>query len=152
VALQTDDGRIHVFGHSGHDAGYGELDEAVFHDAFRLSAQAPPPPPPAEPDVDRPKPARRVATTLRAAVRLDGRTVTVSGRLQRESRAGALRGPIVLRFSSRGREHRVRVPAAVRWRRTVRLPAPGRWTLRIRYAGAGRYAAATMAPAVLDLR
>jgi hypothetical protein len=37
-SLQTADGWIYVFGHSGSDNYYGEVDQAVFMDKFRLTA------------------------------------------------------------------------------------------------------------------
>jgi hypothetical protein len=39
-SLQTEDGRIHVFGHNGSDNRYGEVDQSIDMDTFRLAAKS----------------------------------------------------------------------------------------------------------------
>ena len=46
TSVQAADGTIHIFGHVGGDDDYGERDQSITMDSFRLSDGAPPPPPP----------------------------------------------------------------------------------------------------------
>ncbi len=44
-AVQTSDGVVHIFGHVGFDDQYGERDQSIVMDEFRLAVDRPAPPP-----------------------------------------------------------------------------------------------------------
>ena len=81
TSFQAADGTIYVFGHVGADDDYGERDQSITMDKFRLTTSdttAPPPPPPPPPPVsDTVAPAVTV-TTPTASATVSGTSVSLS--------------------------------------------------------------------------